>query len=147
MHQRWEPVAWVPWTGPEDGGNACGTGTCGGLVSSSHASTQRSPTSNAEERGCRPPSSGHSQGSGKKAQTKPSLIAGMGRGETDHGTRGTGRQQKQQRLGQAGEGHKDGAQGRQGEVPGQRTEGRLGERQAASPGLSDQPSDENPAGF
>lgn len=91
--------------------------------------------------GADPLSSGHSQGSGKEAQTKPSPIADTGRGgETDHGKRGTGRQQKQQRLRQAGGGHKDGAQGGQGEVPGQGTEGRLGERQAAGPGLSDQPS-------
>ena len=54
-HQRREPAAWVPWTGPEDAGNTCGTGMCGELVSSSHASIQRSPTSNAEGQGCKHP--------------------------------------------------------------------------------------------
>lgn len=31
-HQRREPAAWVPWTGPEDAGNTRGTGMCGGLA-------------------------------------------------------------------------------------------------------------------
>ena len=69
-------------------------------------------------RGANTLSSGHSQGSGKEAQTKLSSTAGMGHGgETDHGKRATGRHQKQQ-MRQWGGGRQDGARGRRGRKAG-----------------------------